>query len=299
MNESSVRRRWSDPRAAEPGSAEFLARACREAVDRVAAARRGEPLEALRARAGQTAAPPAFGAALAGGIIAEVKRASPSRGVIAADRDAAAQARAYAAGGAAAISVLTEPRHFHGHLDDLRAVTATVDIPVLRKDFVVDVYQVVEARAAGAAATLLMVAALSDGHLVDLLQAVAEAGIEALIETHTADEVARAHAAIAQVRWDRPPVVGINARDLRRLSVDRSRFAGLVGGLPDHAVVVAESGVSGPADVEAYLRAGADAVLVGEHLMRARDPEAATRDLVIAARRVQATSQPSTLPDPS
>lgn len=299
MSEASVQRSRSDARSAEPGFADFVARACGEAADRVAAAKRREPYETLRARAAQTPAPPAFGVALKGGIIAEVKRASPSRGVIATDVDAAAQARAYVAGGAAAVSVLTEPRHFHGAIGDLRAVAATVGVPVLRKDFVVDAYQVVEARAAGAAAILLLVAALDDGQLLDLLHAAAEMGIEALIETHTADEIARARAVIAQVRWERTPVVGINARDLRRLAVDRSRFAELVDAVPDHAVIVAESGVAGPADVQAYIGVGADAVLVGEHLMRAADPQAATRELATAAHAAHAGRTPAAPFDPS
>lgn len=274
----------------------FLAQVCAEAVERVAAAAHAEPLDALCARAHATPPPPPFGAALAhGGIIAEVKRASPSRGVIAADRDAVAQARAYAAGGAAAISVLTEPAHFDGSVGDLQAVAAAVDIPVLRKDFVVDAYQLFEARAAGAAAALLLVAPLDDARLAELIGAAAEAGIEVLIETHDATEVARAAAVLADIAHHRPAVVGVNARDLTRLSVDRSRFAELVGGLPEGVVVVAESGVTGPADVTDYRRAGAHAVLVGEHLMLADDPVAATRALVNAVQWSPATAA---LPEP-
>jgi indole-3-glycerol phosphate synthase len=263
----------------------FLSRVCAEARDRVAGARRQEPLDALRTRAAAVADPPPFGPALHEGIIAEVKRASPSRGVIAADRDAVTQARAYVAGGAAAISVLTEPAHFHGSLDDLAAVASAVPVPVLRKDFLVDAYQVYEARAAGAAAVLLLVAALEQSALVDLLHVTVDARVEALVETHAADEVERATAAVEALPADRRPVIGVNARDLRRLAVDRSRFAELAAMLPPGAVVVAESGVSGPADVSDYRRAGAHAVLVGEHLMVADDPVAATRALVAAARR--------------
>ena len=308
MNASADGRSRSAARSVEPGSAEFLARACHEAADRVAEARRREPLEDLRARALGTPAPAPFGAALTGGVIAEVKRASPSRGVIAADRDANAQARAYLAGGAAAVSVLTEPRHFLGSLVDLHTVASAVRLPVLRKDFVVDAYQVVEARAAGAAAVLLLVAALDHGPLVDLLHVAREVGVEALIETHDADDIARATAAIAEVTWDRAPVVGVNARDLRRLSVDRARVTDLIDLVPDDAVVVAESGVSGPADVAAYVQAGADAVLVGEHLMRADDPEVATHALATAARAahrarparaVRSARDTPAMPDPS
>jgi indole-3-glycerol phosphate synthase len=265
-------------------------------VERVAASARTEPLAALRARAAATPAPPSFGVALGGGIIAEVKRASPSRGVIAAGRDAVAQARAYVDGGAAAISVLTEPAHFHGSLDDLAAVAAAVPVPVLRKDFVVDPYQLYEARAVGAASALLLVAALEQARLRELVHAAADAGLEALIEAHDADEVARAAAVVAEVAGECSVVVGINARDLRRLSVDRSRFAALVDGLPDGVLIVAESGVTGPDDVVAYRRAGADAVLVGEHLMVADDPATATRALVAAAR---GAGRSSNLSDPT
>lgn len=271
----------------EPTS--FLARVCAEAVERVATAARTEPLGALCDRAAATPPPPSFGAALDGGVIAEVKRASPSRGVIAAGRDAVAQARAYADGGAAAVSVLTEPEHFLGTLDDLAAVAAAVPVPVLRKDFVVDAYQLYEARAAGAAAVLLLVAALEQARLVELVHAAADAGVEVLIEAHDADEVRRAADVAAEVAGH-AAVIGVNARDLRRLSVDRSRFAALVGALPDGVVVVAESGVTGPDDIVAYRRAGADAVLVGEHLMVADDPTAATRALADAARRAARSS---------
>jgi indole-3-glycerol phosphate synthase len=263
----------------------FLAHVCAQATTRVAAARRHESLDALRARAAATPVPPQFGAALRGGrVIAEVKRASPSRGVIVGDCDAPAQATAYVAGGAAAVSVLTEPEHFQGDLNDLRSVAAAVSVPVLRKDFIVDPYQLFEARAAGAAAALLLVAALDQPLLVALLAAARDAGIEALIETHDVAEAERAAAALSALpRGDRAPVIGVNARDLRRLSVDRGVFAAVVGALPTGVVVVAESGVDGPADVERYVSEGADAVLVGEHLMRTADPEAATRTLVEAA----------------
>ncbi len=273
---------------------QFLTRVCAEAVERVAEATRAESLEALRARAAATPAPPPFGAAIVGGVIAEIKRASPSRGVIAADRDAVAQAACYVAGGAAAISVLTEPAHFRGNVADLEAVAATVPVPVLRKDFIISAYQLFEARAAGAAAALLLVAALDDSQLTDLLGVADEAGIEPLIETHDADEIARVTAVLDAMSSDRHWAVGINARDLARLSVDPSRFADLVGALPGGVIVVAESGVTGPADVERYVRAGADAVLVGEHLMSADDPTAATRALVAA---VDGLHRPSALSD--
>ena len=267
----------------------FLAQVCAEAVQRVATSARLEPLAALRERAAATPTPPTFGAALASGVIAEVKRASPSRGVIAAGRDAVAQARAYVDGGAAAISVLTEPVHFHGTLDDLASVAAAVPVPVLRKDFVVDPYQLYEARAAGAAAALLLVAALEQARLLELVHAADDAGVEVLVEAHDPDEVARAADLAADIGDGRVLVIGVNARDLRRLSVDRSRFAALVGRLPRGVVIVAESGVTRVDDVVAYRRAGADAVLVGEHLMVADDPAAATRALVDAARETRSS----------
>lgn len=270
---------------------EFLAHVCAEAEARVAMAVRCEPFEALRARATALPEPPPFGAALRGGhIIAEVKRASPSRGRIVESCDALERARQYEAGGAAAVSVLTEPEHFRGSLADLQQVAAGVTLPVLRKDFIVDPYQLFEARAAGAAAALLLVGALEHTQLVRLLLTAQEAGVEPLIETHSTAEVDRAVAALAVVPHNgRPPVIGVNARDLRRLSVDPEVFASAVGAVPDGAIVVAESGVHDPTDVEQYVRLGADAVLVGEYLMRAADPSFATAGLAAAARATAQT----------
>lgn len=280
----------------------FLTQVCAAAVARVAAAAAVEPLAVLRDRASATPVPPAFGAALRGGtVVAEIKRASPSRGVIAAGCDAAIQAGAYADGGAAAISVLTEPEHFHGSLDDLSAVAAVLSLPVLRKDFVVDAYQVWQARAAGAAAVLLLAAALDDDRLAALITTTRAAGVEALIETHDVAEAARVGAVLAALPAPTvAPVVGVNARDLQRLTVDRAVFARVVAVLPDDAVVVAESGVTGADDVARYVADGADAVLVGEHLMVAGDPVAATRALVSAASSppTSTRSTPDIAPDP-
>jgi len=270
---------------------EFLAQVCAEAEARVAVAVRSEPFEALRARATTLPEPPPFGAALRGGsIIAEVKRASPSRGRIVESCDALERARQFEAGGAAAVSVLTEPEHFRGSLADLQQVAAGVTLPVLRKDFIIDPYQLFEARAAGAAAALLLVGALEHTQLVQLLLTAQEAGVEPLIEIHGTAEVDRAVAALAAVPHNgRPPVIGVNARDLRRLSVDPEVFASTVGAVPDGAIVVAESGVHDPTDVEQYVRLGADAVLVGEYLMRAADPCSATAGLAAAARATAQT----------
>lgn len=244
---------------------------------RVADARGRESLPSLRKRARQTAPQPSFADALAGpgvAVIAEVKRASPSRGELAPDLDAAALAAAYRAGGAAAVSVLTEPDRFGGSLDDLAAAAAT-GVPALRKDFVVDPYQVWEARAAGAGAVLLIVAAVGPHDLQRLLQSCREAQLEALVEVHTAEETATAVAVGATM-------VGVNARDLGSFALDRGTFARLRPLLPDGVLAVAESGVRGPDDVRAAALAGADAVLVGESLVTAADPRAAVALLVAA-----------------
>ncbi|MEU4985644.1 indole-3-glycerol phosphate synthase TrpC [Streptomyces sp. NPDC021969] len=193
-------------------------------------------------------------------VVAEVKRASPSRGPLAPIDDPAALAAAYERGGAAAISVLTEGRRFAGSLADLDAVRAEVALPVLRKDFVVDPYQVWEARAHGADLVLLIVAALEQPLLADLSALAAEIGLTPLVETHDEAEAERALAAGARV-------IGVNARDLRTLSVDRSTFARVVPHLPADVVRVAESGVRTSADVAEYGALGADAVLVGEALV--------------------------------
>jgi indole-3-glycerol phosphate synthase len=201
-------------------------------------------------------------------IIAEVKRKSPSKGALADIPDPAALAAEYAKGGAAAISVLTEQRRFGGSLADLAVVRETVDVPLLRKDFIVTPYQLWEARAWGADLALLMVVSLPDGLLGDLLGLAREIGLTALVEAHTEDELARAVEVGAEV-------IGINARDLTTLHVDRSVFRRLVPGIPEGVVRVAESGVTGPASVAEYHEWGADVVLVGEALVRSGDPRSA------------------------
>lgn len=208
-------------------------------------------------------------------VIAEVKRSSPSKGSLAPIDDPAALASDYEAGGAAVISVLTEERRFGGSLDDLVAVRRAVDVPVLRKDFIVSSYQLWEARVHGADLALLIVAALDQEALVSLIERARSLGMTPLVEVHTFEEVSRAVDAGADV-------IGINARNLRTLEVDRGVFAALAPHVPDSAVCIAESGVRGPHDVMEYARAGADAVLVGESLVTGRDPRAAVRDLVAA-----------------
>ena len=206
-------------------------------------------------------------------LIAEIKRASPSAGDINADIDPVGLARAYETGAAAAISVLTEPDYFKGSLDDLRAVRAAVNLPVLRKDFVCHPLQVYEARAAGASAVLLIVAALSQDELTSLRELIGSLGMSALVETHDAQEIERARDAGARI-------VGINTRNLATLSVEPSLIAELAPVVPDGIVTVGESGVKTRADVEAMEAAGCDAVLVGEAVMRAPDPAAKIQELL-------------------
>ncbi len=209
------------------------------------------------------------------GVIAEVKRASPSKGALAPIADPAELAAAYAEGGARVISVLTEQRRFGGSLADLAAVRAAVDVPVLRKDFVVTPYQVHEARAYGADLVLLIVAALEQNVLLALLDRVESLGMTALIEVHTEEECDRALEAGARL-------IGINARNLHTLEVDRTLFGRMAPGLPPEVLRVAESGVRGPGDLLTYAGWGADAVLVGEGLVTSGDPKAAVRSLVAA-----------------
>ena len=238
------------------------------------------PLEVLKERAHARAAAKDGYARLRGDagvtVIAEVKRASPSRGDLAAIDDPAALAADYEAGGAAVISVLTEQRRFGGTLADLDAVRAAVDVPVLRKDFIISSYQLWEARAHGADLALLIVAALEQEALVSLIERAASIGMAALVEVHDEAETVRAVAAGARI-------IGVNARDLRTLEIDRSIFARVAPTIPDRCVKVAESGVRGPHDLIEYARAGADAVLVGESLVTGRDPRSAVNELVTAA----------------
>lgn len=221
--------------------------------------------------------PPAFdlATALRGpevGLIAEVKRASPSSGPIA-DADPAAQAAAYVRGGAVAVSVLTEPRHFDGTLADLERVRRRVRVPVLRKDFIVHPSQVAESRAAGADAVLLIAAALDDAELRDLLQVCSDVGLAALTEVHHERDLDRVLAAGAGI-------VGVNARDLETLEVDEGRGLQILERVPPDRVRVFESGIVTREQVERAARVGADAVLVGEALMRAGDPTAKVRELL-------------------
>jgi indole-3-glycerol phosphate synthase len=208
-------------------------------------------------------------------VIAEVKRSSPSKGALASITDPAGLAGDYELGGASVISVLTEQRRFGGSLQDLKDVRARVDIPVLRKDFIVSSYQLWEARAYGADLALLIVAALEQDALVSLIERAESIGLTPLIEVHDEREIERAVDAGAKI-------IGVNARDLKTLQVDRDTFTRLAPHVPDSIVKVAESGVRNPHDLIAYANAGADAVLVGESLVTGRDPRSCVADLVAA-----------------
>jgi indole-3-glycerol phosphate synthase len=235
-------------------------------------------LEQLKDMARRAASPlDALAALKADGVsvIAEVKRASPSRGEMAAINDPAALAGDYEAGGARVISVLTEQRRFGGSLEDLAAVRRAVQVPLLRKDFVISSYQLWEARAYGADMVLLIVAALEQSALVSLVERALSIGMLPLVEVHADAELDRAIEAGATV-------IGVNARNLATLELDRSIFARLSGRIPEGVVKIAESGVRGPHDLLAYAAAGADAVLVGESLVTEKDPRAAVADLVTA-----------------
>ncbi|HAM44161.1 MAG TPA: indole-3-glycerol phosphate synthase TrpC [Propionibacteriaceae bacterium] len=205
-------------------------------------------------------------------VIAEVKRSSPSKGDLADIADPAALARHYEAGGAAVISVLTEARRFRGSLADLQAVRAAVDSPLLRKDFVVTDYQIWEARAVGADVVLLIVAALADVELAALLALCAKVGLTALVEAHTPDEVRRAVDAGAAL-------IGVNNRDLKTLDVDLSHFEQMANLIEPGIVKVAESGILSVADAARMRSCGADAILVGELLVRHGDPAHAVAEL--------------------
>jgi indole-3-glycerol phosphate synthase len=239
---------------------------------------RTEPPDASALMARALARPPArdFVAALTASppaLIAEVKRASPSVGPIDGAADAVDLARAYETGGAAAISVLTERSHFDGALADLEAVRLSVDVPVLRKDFLIDPVQVIESRALGADAVLLITASLSPEELIAMLAATHDLGMAALVETHGERDLEIALATDARL-------IGVNARDLETLEVDPERAVTQLRAIPEDRVAVMESGVGTRAQVLRAVESGASAILVGEALMRADDPAAKVRELL-------------------
>ncbi|MFT3978472.1 MAG: indole-3-glycerol phosphate synthase TrpC [Sphingomonas bacterium] len=231
----------------------------------------------LDARARQQTQPRGFRAALDDapgyGLVAEIKKASPSKGLIRADFDPPAHARAYQAGGAACLSVLTDTQYFQGSEDYLIAARTACNLPVLRKDFMVDPWQAAEARAIGADAILLIMAALDDVALAEIEAAAIERGMDVLVEVHDADELERALKLKSRL-------IGVNNRDLRDFSVDFARTYELVGRAPAGCTFVAESGLTTRADLDAMAEHGVRCFLIGESLMRQADVEAATRALV-------------------
>jgi indole-3-glycerol phosphate synthase len=240
-------------------------------------ARRARPRSAVERAITRRPDGAAFRAALeAPGIrvVAECKRRSPSKGILRKVYDPAAIAAAYRAGGACAISVLTEPSFFDGALDHLRDVRRSVDLPLLRKDFIVDEYQLVEAAEAGADAVLLIAAALADGDLAALLAAARSMGLAALVEVHRPQELDRALANGADL-------IGVNSRDLRTLSVNASDLREMIERVPPAALAVAESGLRTPADLAGLCTLGYRAFLIGEHLITQADPGAALAELRI------------------
>lgn len=273
---------WSPPTG-------VLGRIVAESMARVAELR-SDPASTRALERRLPAAPPAPSLRAALGrdsvaVIAEVKRRSPSKGEINRSLAAPDQARAYVAGGAAAISVLTEPAHFDGSLDDLRDVSAAVPAPVLRKDFLVDELQLIEARAAGASAVLLIARALSPAIMARLFGFARELGLDSLVEVRSQPELDRALDLDA-------PVIGVNERDLETLEMEPHVREALLPRIPAHVIAVAESGIREAADVERVARLGADAVLVGSSLSSSATPEAAVRALA-AVRRLGRGMGPS------
>jgi len=262
---------------------DFLARIIEQKRQRLVQAISAQPLADLHAEAlnvRHAAKPHALRAALAReenyNIIAEIKRASPSQGDIRRDISPAALAREYEAGGAAAISVLTEEDHFRGSLEDLREVRAGVALPLLRKDFIVDEWQIYEAAAAGADALLLIVAALDDATLSRLRRlAEDELGMDALVEVHTADELGRAARGGANL-------IGVNNRNLHTFEVSLETSVALIGEAPSGALLVSESGLRTRADLQRLRTLGYKGFLIGESLMRAESPQGALRALLAA-----------------
>ena len=259
---------------------DVLARIIAAKAAHVAARRRERPMSELELAVRSLPPPRGFAHALAAAVgpgrpalIAEIKRASPSKGLIRADVDPASLARAYLAGGATCLSVLTDTPFFQGQDDDLGAARAAVPLPVLRKDFTIDPYQVLEARALGADCILLIMACLDDGQARELMAAGHGLGLDVLVEVHDAVELERALAL-------EPRLLGINNRDLKTLLVDLGTTERLGRLVPATVLLVAESGIDGPDDVARMAAAGARALLVGESLMRQADVTAATRRLL-------------------
>lgn len=258
----------------------ILTRIVRQKREEVAHAKRLRPESVLKEAASAAAPPRDFVAALRSaqplGLIAEVKRASPSAGVIRPDFDAVDIARQYVAAGAHCLSVLTDEPFFQGSLRDLQAVRAAVDVPLLRKDFLIDRYQVLEARAAGADCVLLIAECLEDCQMRELYFYASELGMDCLIELYDPENLERVLAL-------EPPLVGVNNRDLRTFTVDLEHTLRLAPAIVPHALLVSESGIKTSADVSRLKAHGVGAILVGETLMRARDIPSAVADLLSLA----------------
>ena len=246
----------------------MLCHSAQERADEVA-----DTITDLKAKARDLPEPPPFATALRGefiAVITEIKRSSPSKGAIAPHLDAVEQAELYVAGGAAAISVLTEPYKFGGSLGDLSRVSQQVGVPALRKDFIVHPVQLWEARAHGAAAALLIVRALSPAKLSELMETALEAGLETLVEVRDEAELERALSVGAAV-------IGVNNRNLETLEIDPRTAPRVIAQMPAHIIAVSESGMTTAEDVAPSARAGADAILVGSSISASSGPEQAVR----------------------
>jgi indole-3-glycerol phosphate synthase len=259
---------------------DVLSRICTQTRGEVERRKAVAGLEAVRARAHAQPAPRGFGAALMGaaaagrfGLIAEIKKASPSGGLIRSDFDPPALARAYRDGGACCLSVLTDAPFFQGSCEDLKAARAAVDLPVLRKDFVIDPWQVYESRAIGADCILLILAALTDAQAVDLESLARDLDMDVLAEVHDRRELDRALGLQTKL-------IGINNRNLKTLKTDLGNTVDLVTHVPPDRFVIAESGLQTNDDLCRLIRLGVGGFLVGEHLMRQPDVAAATRELL-------------------
>ena len=257
-----------------------LARICADKRRHVEQRKAARPLSELERTARKASEPRGFADRLASevaagryGLIAEIKKASPSKGLIRADFDPAALGRAYRDGGATCLSVLTDEPYFQGRDEHLAAARAVVELPVLRKDFMLDPYQIVESRALGADCVLLIMAALEDGEAAGLQRAASDWGMDVLVEVHDRGELERALKLPARL-------IGINNRNLKTLAVDLATAEALAPLVPAGRLAVAESGLFTPADLDRMARAGASAFLVGESLMRLPDVTAATRALL-------------------
>ena len=256
---------------------DVLAKICEDKRRHIEAQRRNRPLSDLEAEAKSAEPPRAFARVLreavtAGryGLIAEIKKASPSQGLIRADFEPATLARAYAAGGASCLSVLTDIPYFQGHDSYLIAARAAVDLPVLRKDFMLDPYQIAESRSLGADCILLIMAALEDGQAEELAMSAAELGMDVLVEVHDGAELERALRLPTEL-------IGVNNRNLKTLVVDIAMTEALADFVPNDRMLISESGLYTPADLVRMAEVGARCFLIGEALMRQDDVEAATR----------------------